>query len=77
VRESVDSSKNLSTGRLCEQCNAIAQGFGLPTASVSTLKRRCITLHSGHKSSRSYTSEAKIKFGKVDTGTSIPSINVQ
>jgi len=49
VRESVDSNKKLSAGRLREQYNAIAQQFGLPTASVSTLKRRCIAPHSGHK----------------------------
>ena len=50
----------------------------MPTASISTLKRRCLAPHSGHKNSQHYSNEAKIKFGKVtDTGTSIPTINIQ
>lgn len=50
----------------------------MPTSSISTLKRRCLAPHSGHKNSQHYSNEAKIKFGKVpDTGTSIPSINLQ
>ena len=78
VRESVDSNKKLSARRLRDHYNAIAKKFGMPTASVSTLKRRCIAPHAGHKNSRNYTNEAKIKFGKVpDTGTNIPSINIQ
>ena len=50
----------------------------MPTASISTLKRRCLAPHSGHKNSQHCSNETKIKFGKVpDTGTSIPSINLQ
>lgn len=50
----------------------------MPTASVSTLKKRCLAPHLRHKNSRDYSNEAKIKFGKVPvTGTSIPSINIQ
>ena len=61
-----------------EQYNLIARETEMPTASVSTLKRRCVAPHSGHKNSQHFSNEAKIKFGKVlDTGTSIPSINLQ
>ena len=38
VRKSVDNNKKLSAGRLHDHCNAISQKFGMPTASVSTLK---------------------------------------
>ena len=78
VRGSVDSNKKLSARRLHEHYNSIAQQFGIPTASVSTLKRRCIAPHSEHKNSRNYNCETKITFGKVpNTGTNIPSIYVQ
>lgn len=77
VRGSVDSNKKPSAGRLHEHYNAIAQQFGIPTASVSILKR-CITPHSGHKNSQNYNCETMIKFGKVpNTGANIPSIYVQ
>lgn len=78
VKESVERNQKLSAGRLGEQYNLIARETEMPTASVSTLKRRCLAPHSGHKNSQHYSNEAKIKFGKVpDTGTSIPSINLQ
>ena len=78
VKESVQTNKKLSAGRLCEHYNLIARETGMPTAGVSTVKRRCIAPHSGHNNSRHYTNEAQIKFGQVpDTGTSIPFINIQ
>ena len=78
VKESVQTNTKLSAGRLREQYNSIAGEMGMPTASVSTVKRRCLPPHSGRRNSRNYSSEAKIKFGKIpDTGTSIPSINIQ
>lgn len=78
VRESVEVNKKLSAGRLCEHYNLIATETGMPTASVSTLKRRCLVPHLGHSNSENYSNEAKIKFSKVpDTGTSIPSLNIQ
>lgn len=74
----MERNQKLSAGRLREQYNLIARETEMPTASVSTLKRRCLAPHSGHKNSQHYSNEAKIKFGKVpDTGTSIPSINLQ
>ena len=78
VKESVETNQKLSAARLCEQYHLIARETGMPTASMSTLKRRCLAPHSGHKNSQHYSKEAKIKFAKVpDTGTSIPSINLQ
>ena len=78
VKESVETNQKLSAARLREQYNLFARETGVPTASISTLKRRCLASHSGHKNSQHYFNEAKIKFGKVpDTGTSIPSINLQ
>lgn len=78
VKESVETNKKLSAGRLREHYNLIARETGMPTASISTVKRRCLAPHSGHNNSRHYFNEAKIKFGKVpDTGTSIPSVNIQ
>ena len=77
VKESVETNQKLSAARLREQYNLIARETGMPTASISTLKR-CLAPHSGHKNSQHYFNEAKVKFGKVpDTGTSIPSINLQ
>ena len=76
VKESVETNQKLSAGRLREQYNLIARETGMPTASVSTLKRRCLAPHSGHKNSQHYSNE--IEFGKVpETGTSIPSINLE
>ena len=72
VTESVETNQKLSAARLREQYNLIARETGMPTASIPTLKRRCLAPHSGHKNSQHYSNEAKIKFGKVpDTGTSI------
>lgn len=78
IKESVETNKKLSAGRLREHCNLIAGQIGMPTASVSTLKRRCLAPHLGHSNSMHYSNEAKIKFGKVpDTGSSVPPINIQ
>ena len=72
VKESVETNQKLSATRLREQYNLIARETGMPTASISTLKRECLAPHSGHKNTQHYSNEAKIKFGKVpDTGTSI------
>ena len=78
VTESVETNTKISAGRLREHYNLIAREIGMPTASVSTLKRKCLAPHLGHKNSMHYSNEAKIKFGKVpDTGSSIPPINIQ
>lgn len=45
VKESVESNKKLSAGRLRERYNSIARQIGMPTASISTLKRRCLAPH--------------------------------
>lgn len=52
---SVETNKKLSAGRLHTQCNLIACQIGMPTASISKLKRRYLAPHSGHKNSVNYS----------------------
>lgn len=78
ITESVETNTKISAGRLGEQYNIIACQIGMPTASISTLKRRCLVPHLGHRNSMHYSNKAQIKFGKVpDPGSSIPPINIQ
>ena len=78
ITESVETNTKISAGRLGEHYYLIPHQIGMPAASVSTLKRRCLTPHLGHRNSMHYTNKAEIKFGKVpDTGSSIPPVNIQ
>ena len=47
VKESVQTNKKLSAGSLCEHYNLVARETGMPTASISTVKRKMYSISVG------------------------------